>query len=411
MSEENESLLAKHIGSIALMQSVVVQLPSLKSILQFVERGFSDLPSVVKVVGQVAPASESEPDSASAHFQDFPISFLQTDYATLRIFYRDPKAFHPYLPYIQNFVSILGVVCEERRQRELNQKLLRTLEQKVEERTRELNESLIEIKKMNTDLEIARSKAEESDRLKSAFLANISHEIRTPMNGILGFAQLLSGPNLSEKERCEFRDLIQASGNRLLTIINDLLDISKIEANQVDFFPRDFSLNKLMQEMLALFREKASRKGVILSASRTREDQRDIVTLDRDRIAQIYSNLIDNALKFTDTGQIQFGYRIREGELNGFVHDTGIGVHESEIENVFKRFRQGTMERNRLHDGSGLGLSICKSLVELQGGSIRMRSKIGRGTQMEFVIPIADRDEDPLPKPRLHAGRSPRYRD
>jgi len=384
----SDKLSAKHIGYIALMQSVVVQLPNLASILKFACQGLKDLPGVLDCLGfDHAEPPPPEEKHAKLRFSDMPVRSPQKAYATIRIFYEDEEAFSPYIPYIQNFIAILGLVCEERTQRDLNRSLMKNLEVRVEERTRELSEKLDEIRCMNKDLEEARQKAEESDRLKSTFLANISHEIRTPMNGILGFSDLLRTDELDGDDRKEFINNIHTSGQRMLRLINDLVDISKIEANQLDFHANDCSLNELIDELYLLFKERYIGKHIDLISSKSLPDGQDLLLLDADRLAQVYSNLLENALKFTDEGRVEFGYSVENGMLHGFVEDTGIGITEDQISCAFERFRQVKRQDKQLNEGSGLGLSLCKAFIELQGGDIAMKSQPGKGTRVEFNIP------------------------
>ncbi len=385
------------------MQSVVVQLPNLTSILKFVSQGFKDLPGVAEIESFETPQAPPPPEAADEilQYEDMPIRSAHRMYATLRVYYHDHELFAPYLPYIKNFTVILGLVCEERTQRDLNHSLMKNLEQRVEERTRELSDKLEEIRRINVDLEKARAKAEESDRLKSAFLANISHEIRTPMNGILGFSDLLRSEDLDGEERHAFIDNIHASGKRMLRIINDLVDISKIEANQVEFFASDCSLNELLDELQLLFMERFKAKKLHLSCLKPNRDGDDRLVLDRDRLAQIYINLLDNAIKFTDHGQVEFGYHIQDEILHGFVQDSGIGITPDQTEAVFERFRQVKSDKSRLHQGSGLGLSICKAFVELQGGQIHMRSTPEKGTRIDFTIPGKVLASTEAPSPAL----------
>ena len=269
-------------------------------------------------------------------------------------------------------------------------KLLRyqeNLEELVRQRTRELEESNIQLLK-------AKEKAEESDRLKSAFLSNMSHEIRTPMNAIVGFSCLLREPELSSQTMNHYIDIITAKGNLLMHIINDIIDISKVEAGEIDIKKSACSIDDLMNELHSTF------AGVLESAQKTHIDlkiippERDvnIITLtDSFRLKQILANLLDNAIKFTHKGFVEFGYSIIREEdpkrIKFFVRDSGIGISTENTEFIFTRFRQIDESHTRKYGGTGLGLSISKKLVELLGGNLELASIFGTGSTFHFSIP------------------------
>ncbi|MDX2109223.1 MAG: PAS domain S-box protein [Verrucomicrobiota bacterium] len=232
----------------------------------------------------------------------------------------------------------------------------------------------------------AKERAEESDRLKSAFLANMSHEIRTPMNGIIGFTELLKEPNLEEKDRRDFIRIIEESSGRLLNIINDLIDISKIEAGQMELHLANTSINELMNSLHAFFEPEAKRKNLALNWVPELPDNRSIISTDPVKLSQILTNLIKNALKFTFQGEIRFGYVLEDGNLLFFVQDTGIGIAPDLIDKVFERFRQGSLALSRPYEGAGLGLSIAKAYVEMMGGKIWIESEEHKGTSLYFTL-------------------------
>ena len=259
----------------------------------------------------------------------------------------------------------------------------RNLESKVVERTAELI--------------LARDRAEESDRLKSAFLANMSHEIRTPMNGILGFAGLLKEPNLTGEEQQSYLDIIEKSGVRMLNTINDIVDISKIEAGQVEILVSATNINEQVEYLYSFFRPEAEKKGLKFSFSNGLENHKAIFNTDREKLYAILTNLVKNALKYTDSGSIEFGYRIIhptelnhppvQAELEFFVKDTGIGIPADRREAIFERFVQADIEDSRAMQGSGLGLAISRAYVEMMGGKIRVESMEGAGSAFYFNIP------------------------
>jgi len=240
----------------------------------------------------------------------------------------------------------------------------------------------------------AKEKAEESDRLKSAFLANMSHEIRTPMNAILGFTELLTMPDseITPAEKENFIRLIHNSGNNLLQLIDDIIDISKIEANQLKVHIKECALRSSFHDIKQSFLEIRKLKGKEQVDIRINENAqiRDLVIkTDPLRFNQIFTNLIDNALKFTDEGFIEFGYEIQNMEtLLFYVKDTGRGMDQKKKDLVFERFRKIEDDSTRLYRGAGLGLAICKSLVELMGGKIWVESVLGAGSTFYFTLPL-----------------------
>ena len=241
------------------------------------------------------------------------------------------------------------------------------------------------------ELIAAKERAEESDRLKTAFLANMSHEIRTPMNQILGFTQILEDENLSAAEREQFRNIIKSSGGQLLNIINDILDVSKLQSNQVEIHTRTFNLNHLLDELLAASEISRVRMGssqVLLMADKPVDDRYAMVQTDDLRLRQVLNNLIGNALKFTTNGYIKFGYQVNPGEILFFVEDTGKGIPKEKHAWIFDRFRQEEETYTRQFGGAGLGLSICKGLVGLLGGKIWLTSAEGKGSTFWFSLPV-----------------------
>lgn len=239
-------------------------------------------------------------------------------------------------------------------------------------------------------LKKAKDDAESADKLKSAFLANMSHEIRTPMNGILGFAELLRDSDLTENERSEYVEIINNRGNDLLTIINDIVDISKIEANLLKVNRSEFDVADLLEDVHVLFKGDVIRKRkehikvkVVIDL---KPDEYGIVS-DAGRLRQVLINLLSNALKYTEEGEISFGCRKVNNKIEFFVEDSGIGIPESMHTLVFERFRQVDDSETRKFGGTGLGLSICKGLIELLGGSIYVKPKSTPGALFVFEIP------------------------
>ncbi len=250
-----------------------------------------------------------------------------------------------------------------------------------------VKEDITEKKKLWSELIAAKEKAEESDRLKTAFLANISHEIRTPMNGILGFSALLKEPHLSGEEQAEYIGLIEQSGLRMLNIINELIDISRIEAGETVLQIAETSLNSLMRELYAFFQPEAGKKGLRLGCFPGLSDEESHIETDRSKLNQVLTNLIQNALKFTEEGHVDFGYTRKESVLDLYVTDSGIGIPVDRQEEIFERFRQVDVSPVRNFEGTGLGLSISRAFVGMLGGSISVTSIEGRGSEFHVTLP------------------------
>jgi len=250
-----------------------------------------------------------------------------------------------------------------------------------------IKEDIGKEKNLISNLMIAKEKAEESDRLKSAFLANMSHEIRTPMNGILGFAELLKEPNVSVEDQEKYLGVIQKSGNRLLNIINDIVDISKIESGQMETTLSEVNVNEKIEDIYNFFMPQAQQKGIHFSNKCSLPADQARISSDKVKIYAILTNLVYNAFKFTYAGSIEFGYEKKESFLEFFVKDTGIGISEANKDIIFKRFMQGGKITNKTYEGTGLGLSISKSYVEMLGGKIWVESEEGQGSTFYFTIP------------------------
>jgi PAS domain S-box-containing protein len=237
----------------------------------------------------------------------------------------------------------------------------------------------------------ARERAEESDRLKSTFLANMSHEIRTPMNAIVGFAELLSDPGISTEERKHFSTIIQSRSDDLMHIINDLLEISRIESGNATIVHQRVDLNLLMDDLEAVFSQKLERTGkkISMTCLKSLASERIVVVTDGYILRQVFANLIDNAIKYTPEGEIVFGYDTNEGDiLHCFVTDTGIGISRENQKVIFEHFRQAEIENQHRFGGTGLGLSICKGSLSLLDGTIGVESEPGKGSTFRFSIPL-----------------------
>jgi len=258
------------------------------------------------------------------------------------------------------------------------------------------NENKLHIQ--NKELIKAKEKAEESDRLKSAFLANMSHEIRTPMNGILGFTNLLKEPRLKDNEKEQYINIIKKSSDRMLNTIDDIIDISRIEANQVDIVKTEISVNKILNELFDFFNLEAKSKGIELIYKPSLSDNEANIITDKMKLEAILSNFIKNAIKFTINGNVTFGCLLITNnsfkELKFYVKDTGIGIPQSSTKSIFNRFEQADIKNTIIFDGLGLGLSISKSYAEMLGGKIWAESEEGIGSQFYFTIPFYNRNTE-----------------
>jgi PAS domain S-box-containing protein len=248
-------------------------------------------------------------------------------------------------------------------------------------------QNISEQKRHEEDLRLAKERAEESDRLKTHFLTNISHEIRTPMNGILGFTDLLQTMNPSGEEREKFFSIIKASGERLMSTINDIIEISSIETGSVSMLESEININELCRANYNFFEMQARQKGLQLTLHTPLADEHAAAITDRNKLDGILINLIRNAVKFTKQGSIEFGYKPGEKMLEFYVSDTGIGIPAERLDAVFDRFVQADLSFTRPYEGSGIGLSICKAYTEMLGGRIWVESNAKEGSTFRFTIP------------------------
>jgi PAS domain S-box-containing protein len=286
--------------------------------------------------------------------------------------------------------SIIGVTrdIDKRKRMEIELAEYREhLEELVQERTTALiaaNEDLKETIR-------AKEKAEEADRRKSTFLANMSHEIRTPLNGIVGLLQIIEANGLTPEQRQELVNIMNTSSSHLVNLIDDIIDISKIEAQQLTMHPAPVHLNALMNELRIFFETylKSINKGhVMMILNESGLIDRCVAYVDPKRLRQVLNNLIGNAIKFTEEGHIRFGYRqSAPDQLEFVVEDTGIGLPADQQDIIFERFRQSDIGNDRKYGGTGLGLPISRSLAEMMGGSMWVQSTEDEGSAFYFTIP------------------------
>ncbi len=260
-----------------------------------------------------------------------------------------------------------------------------------------IKEDITERKKTELELKKAKERAEESDRLKTAFLANMSHEIRTPLNAIIGFSDILQSDRLEEKQKEEYFSLINLSSQTLLKLIDDIIDVAKIEAKHMRIAPHPFDINELLNELYAYFeKEIMLKKGQVRLVLTRPFDQEFRILADAIRVKQVLSNLLGNAVKFTQKGSIEYGFSLTEKKiLEFFVKDTGIGIPRDKQKVIFNRFRQVDDSYTREFSGTGLGLWISKNLAELMGGDIRVESEEGQGSTFYFTLPVTGNFEIP----------------
>jgi len=231
------------------------------------------------------------------------------------------------------------------------------------------------------------SQNEESNRLRM-LLADMSHEIRTQMNGILGFTELMKNTNLTEDERHKYIRIIDECGARILHIVNDVICISKIESGQMMVYLSETNVTEQIEFICAFFRPEAERKGIVISADVSLPENESTIMADKEKINAILTNLVKNAVKYSDKGTIALGCKRVERYLEFYVKDTGIGIPKESHQTVFKRFVQADTKDKRTFGGAGLGLSIVKGYVELLGGKIWIDSETGKGSTFYFTIPF-----------------------
>jgi PAS domain S-box-containing protein len=253
-----------------------------------------------------------------------------------------------------------------------------------------ISRDITEMEETRQRLIMAKEKAEESDRLKTAFLANMSHEIRTPMNAIIGFSDLLSDEYLEPSDREDFISKIKLSGESLMNIINDIIDIAKIEAGQLKITDSECNVDQLLNVLFGTFNEiksKTNKTALELKVFIPKLESPLVMITDPLRLQQVLTNLLSNALKFTEFGEIEFGYRMEENKVHFLVRDTGIGILRSKQQLLFQRFSQVDTSTTRKYGGTGLGLAISRNIVELMGGTIWLESEPGQGSTFHFTLP------------------------
>jgi PAS domain S-box-containing protein len=259
----------------------------------------------------------------------------------------------------------------------------------VEEELRRYHEHLeVLVKERTSELEFAKERAEDMDRLKSAFLATMSHELRTPLNSIIGFTgiilQGLAGP-LTDEQMKQL-GMVRSSARHLLSLINDVLDISKIESGQLKIYTETFDINETIKKVVRTVTPLSQEKGLALVADLTPEVGQ--ITSDRQRVEQVLINLVNNAIKFTEKGEVLIKCRVNGSRLITSVKDSGIGIKPEDMDHLFIPFQQIDSSMARQYEGTGLGLSICKKILDMLGGILSVESQPGVGSTFTFTLPL-----------------------
>jgi PAS domain S-box-containing protein len=292
----------------------------------------------------------------------------------------------------QIWASLVGFL--DITERKKNEQTLRANELVLKEKNEEyiaLNEELTEsnerIIRINSELIKAREKAEESDRLKSAFLANMSHEIRTPMNAIVGFSEMLLNPRIPSEKKDFFAHILNSACHQLLNVVEDVIDISKIETGQMEIHISKANINQIVNRIQQIYYPQTSENGVDILAKCQLDDELAEVNTDSTKLSQILTNLVSNAVKFTENGSIEIGYVVKGEVLEFYVKDSGVGIADEHFDLIFERFMQVDIDNTRKYSGTGLGLPICKAFIEMLGGRIWLESEVGKGSTFKFTLP------------------------
>lgn len=300
----------------------------------------------------------------------------------------------------QNYINTISLTEKSQEIFKINN----SLETQVIDRTKELvnrnNKLTIEIeqrKKVEKELITAKEKAEESDKLKTAFLHNVSHEIRTPMNGIIGFIHLMLQTNRNQDKHEEYLKIIEKSGERMITTLNNLLDISRIETGHIKVFNNTMYVDTELRNLYDFFASEAKTRNLDFIYDNIDHDQNTSVITDSEKIYAILSNLVKNALKYTREGSIHIGYNIIDNNIEFYVKDTGIGIPQSRQKAVFDRFVQADIEDLNVYEGTGLGLSIANEYAKMLGATIRLVSEVDKGSTFYLSIPF---HKNELPEPK-----------
>ncbi len=267
--------------------------------------------------------------------------------------------------------------------------------------------NITERKQSEKELIQAKEEAEESDRLKSAFLSNMSHEIRTPMNAIIGFTQILKDNTITDDERNSYIEIIEQSGNNMLNLLTDIIEFSRLESGDYKLNNEEFQVEKYIEDLFDRFNNELklkNEKDLQLSLSKPEGDQMVVLNQDKSCLTQILNSLFQNAKKFTNRGSIEIGFELIEKEIRFYVKDTGIGIEKEKQEIIFQRFRQVEEEKTRTYSGAGLGLAISNNILEIMGSKIWVESEYGTGSTFYFTLPVYRIDKTSHPEHAESSG-------
>ena len=306
--------------------------------------------------------------------------------------------------YIHHFCTVIGITSflyfaikfaeraiadakEDAQIKAAQNQELAASEEEIRASMEELQTTTDALEESNEELIIAKGKAEESDKLKSVFLTNMSHEIRTPLNGIIGFSNLLNSQEQTDDTGKYYTEIISKSGEQLLKIIDDIIEVSQLETKQVEIQTSKVNLNYILINLMAEYKYSADKKGINILLETNLNDDDSIIYTDESKFLKIIKNLIENALKFTKEGFVKVIYQLKDKMLKFTIEDTGIGFEQGKIFNIFDRFVQANEGISIQFGGLGLGLSIAKLNTELLGGEIQANSTVGKGSVFSFSIP------------------------
>ena len=250
---------------------------------------------------------------------------------------------------------------------------------------------ITDLKEAEIQLKIAKRDAETANIHKNYFLANMGHEIRTPMNGVVGFSSLLRDDTLTKEVKEKYINIIESSSNQLLNLIDDIIDVAKIESNELKITESNCDVSKMLNDIVVSYNEikpKLKDKSIKLKLEIPSNYKNLILKTDGRRLEQVIINLLNNSLKFSEKGVIRFGFKESQNNLKFFVSDEGIGIPQKKLDEIFERFKQLNYETPSKYGGTGLGLAICKGIVNLLGGEIFAESKLGKGSTFSFTLPL-----------------------
>ena len=377
----------------ALERQIIAQKETIKNLSQYEQQMHQFLDTAPKNVKIIELITKGNEDVKDYYYRYVNKSFIQLVGKTKSqlIGKRYKELFEPadwYWLEIYNEIARKGISISYKNKKSTNGKYYEIFAWKIQKNLIAVIFADITKRKIK-ELQFLKDKenAEKNDKIKNDFISNLSHEIRTPMNGILGFTKFLNDPDLTEVKRKHYISIIQNSGHQLLRTIDDLIEISKITSNQVKVIENEVCLNNLLLELFTVFDLKAKENNTPLYLRKGLSDKESFILTDAAKLNNILSNLLENALKFTAEGSIEFGYKKIGSNIEFYVKDTGVGIKTSRQKSIFERFTQEEKEIKKQFGGLGLGLSIAKENTKLIGGKITLKSKKGEGATFFVTIP------------------------